>query len=92
MTLLDLIEIAGSLLILSAFAAAQKGALDLRSRAYLGLNVVGSAALAVVALWHQSWGFLLLEATWAVVSAISLVAVLRRSPGKASTERAAGLG
>jgi hypothetical protein len=83
MTLLDLVEIVGSLLILAAFAAAQKGLLDLRSRAYLGLNVVGSAALAIVALLHQSWGFLMLEATWAVVSAISLTAVLRRAQQRA---------
>jgi hypothetical protein len=72
MTTLDLIEIGGSLLILTAFAAAQTRLLDVRSFTYLGLNVVGSAVLAVVALLHASWGFLLLEGSWAIVSAISL--------------------
>lgn len=78
MTLIDFVEIGGSLLILSAFAAAQLGRLDLRSVPYLTLNLAGSAVLAVIALGHRSWGFLLLEGTWAIVSAISLVGVLRR--------------
>lgn len=88
MNLIDLIEIGGSLLILSAFAGAQLGRLDGRSLAYLILNLAGSAVLAVIALSHRSWGFLLLEGTWAVVSAISLASVLRRRatappPGRA---------
>lgn len=78
MTIADIIEIVGSLLILSAFAAAQKQLLDIRSPAYLGLNIAGSAVLAVIALLDRSWGFLLLEGTWAIVSTISLVAVLRQ--------------
>jgi hypothetical protein len=78
MTLIDLIEIGGSLLILSAFAGAQMGRLDGRSLPYLLPNLAGSAVLAAIALGHRSWGFLLLEGTWAVVSAISLVSVLRR--------------
>lgn len=78
MHLIDLIEIGGSLLILSAFAGAQMGRLDGRSLPYLLLNLAGSAILAVIALADRSWGFLLLEGTWAVVSAISLVSVLRR--------------
>ncbi|MEV6965344.1 hypothetical protein AB0M47_09530 [Hamadaea sp. NPDC051192] len=77
MTLLDFIEIAGSLMILAAFAAAQLGRLDLRSRTYLILNLAGSAVLAVIALDQRSWGFLLLEGTWAIVSGLSL---LRGSP------------
>ncbi|MBA3488523.1 MAG: hypothetical protein H0T78_03100 [Longispora sp.] len=80
MTIVDFIEIAGSLLILSAFAAAQKRLLDVQSVTYLSLNIVGAAILAVIAFMHHSWGFLLLEGTWAVVSTVSLIAVLRRGP------------
>lgn len=77
------VQVAGSLLILAAFAAAQRGWLDQRSRLYLVLNLVGSAVLAVDALRGEQWGFLLLEGVWAIVSAISLIAVLRgRAPGR----------
>jgi hypothetical protein len=72
MTLVDIIEIAGSLLILAAFAGAQLGRLDAQSVRYLVPNLVGSAILAVIALMQLSWGFLLLEGTWAIVSALSL--------------------
>ncbi|MDG4786186.1 hypothetical protein O7626_09635 [Micromonospora sp. WMMD1102] len=78
MTAVDIIEIVGSLLILSAFAAAQTRRLSPHSVRYLLLNIVGSTVLAVIALLHQSWGFLLLEASWAVISAVSLARLLRR--------------
>lgn len=45
------------LLVLTVFAAAQLGALSTESRAYLALNVVGAAVLAVVAAYEQQWGF-----------------------------------
>ena len=76
MTLIDLVEIAGSLLILAAFAASQLRRLDPHSAAYLILNIAGAAILAVIAAAHQSWGFLLLEGTWAIVSTVSLITVL----------------
>ncbi|GIG91505.1 CBU_0592 family membrane protein [Plantactinospora endophytica] len=79
MTLVDVIEIVGSLLILSAFAAAQSRRLSPHSYRYLALNIVGSTVLAVIALLHQSWGFLLLEASWAVISTVSLVRLLGRN-------------
>jgi hypothetical protein len=70
--MLQLVQILGSLLVLAAFIAAQRGTITTTSRLYLTLNVVGSAILAVLALHEQQWGFLLLEATWAAVSATSL--------------------
>jgi hypothetical protein len=80
MTLLDVAEIGGSLLILSAFAASQAGRWSPHSVAYLVLNLAGSAVLAVIALTQQSWGFLLLEGTWALVSAYALFFGRRRVP------------
>lgn len=72
------IQVVGSLLVLAGFALAQWGVLELKSRRYLLLNTIGSAILAVDAVFEQQWGFLLLEGVWAVVSAVSLIAVSRR--------------
>jgi len=69
----QVVQVAGALLILAAFAAAQFGKLDVESRVYLWLNLVGSLILAALALHEEQWGFLLLEGVWAIVSAYSLV-------------------
>lgn len=74
----QLIQVLGSLLVLAAFAAAQTGALSQRSRLYLTLNLVGSAVLATLAAHERQFGFLLLEASWALVSAWSLTVRVRR--------------
>ena len=77
----QLIQIVGALLILSAFAAAQFGAMDPHSRVYLVLNLVGSAILAGLAWDQRQWGFLLLEVVWAIVSFWGLVQLHRgRTP------------
>jgi hypothetical protein len=73
----QLVQIAGALAILVAFVAAQLGAFDVRSPAYLSLNFLGALVLAIVA-WHErQWGFLLLEGVWTLVSAWGLVALAR---------------
>ncbi|MGX7671717.1 CBU_0592 family membrane protein [Plantactinospora sp. DSM 117369] len=88
MTAVDVIEIVGSLLILSAFAAAQTRRLSPHSARYLLLNVAGSTVLAVIALLHRSWGFLLLEASWAIISAVSLARLPARDrPGGQPADR-----
>jgi hypothetical protein len=77
----QLVQIAGSLLILTGFAAAQAGRLSIDSYRYLVLNFVGSAILAVLAWIDQQWGFLLLEGVWAIVSLWSLFQLMRgRAP------------
>jgi hypothetical protein len=73
----QLVQVFGSLLILIAFAAAQRGALSATSRSYLVLNLVGSTILAILAAHERQWGFLLLEFCWAVVSGWALVQDLR---------------
>lgn len=80
------IQIVGSLLVLTGFALAQWGLLNPKSKRYLVLNIVGSAILAVDAFVHEQWGFLLLEGVWAIVSLISVIAVLRGPRARAGID------
>ena len=70
----QLVQILGALLILAGFVAGQVGLLRVDSRPYLWLNLAGSLILTVDAWRGRQWGFVLLEAVWAVVSAWGLVA------------------
>jgi hypothetical protein len=76
----QVVQVAGALMILAAFAALQLGRISAVSRGYLVLNLVGSVILAVLALHEEQWGFVLLETVWAIVSAWSLIQVLRGRP------------
>lgn len=73
----QVVQVAGALLILAAFAGAQLERMRPDAPVYLGLNLVGSLTLGVLAVVEVQWGFLLLESVWAAISAWGLVATLR---------------
>jgi hypothetical protein len=67
------VQVAGSLLILVPFVLVELERRRPEALGHIWLNLVGSTILALDA-WHgHQWGFLLLEATWAAVSLLSLV-------------------
>ena len=78
MQLSQAVQIAGALLILAAFAAAQARVVNVRAWPYLWLNLVGAAALATSAGYERQWGFLLLNSVWSLVAAVGIAARLAR--------------
>lgn len=66
----------GALLILIPFAASQLNRLSTASVAYQSMNLVGSAALTLVAVAERQYGFILLEGVWAAMSLVGLRRVL----------------
>jgi hypothetical protein len=80
----QIVQIVGAILILVAFMAAQFGWTSPQSLWYLVLNLVGSVVLTWLA-WHErQYGFLLLEAVWALVSAWGLIQLHRGRPPAAA--------
>ena len=78
-SVIDLVlEVAGAILILVAFALAQFRGLDRHGFLYLVLNLVGAALLAGSAATHRQWGFLLLQGVWALVAFWELLGLVRR--------------
>jgi hypothetical protein len=76
----EVLQVVGAMLILTAFAAIQRGTLRPDARSYLVLNLVGGVVLTWVAIEERDWGFLLLEFFWSLVSGWSLIQVLRGRP------------
>lgn len=74
----QLLEVAGAIMILAAYALAQFRGLDRHGYPYLLLNLAGGAILAVLAARGEQWGFLLLQAVWAIVALWGIIGLWRR--------------
>jgi NADH:ubiquinone oxidoreductase subunit 6 (subunit J) len=74
----QVISLIGAVLILSAFAAAQMRKLKHESVAYQALNFAGGVCLCIAAVAALQYGFILLEGSWAILSAHGLWRVIRQ--------------
>lgn len=78
----QILSLAGALLILGAYVANQRGWLGPRDVSYNLMNLVGALFLLWVAVVDWRWGFILLEAVWALVSIPPLLLRARTSPAE----------
>lgn len=76
--MIQIVSIVGALLILLPFGGSQLGRMSTESLAYQVMNLVGAALLTTVAIIESQYGFILLEGTWTVMSAIGLWKVSSR--------------
>ena len=74
----QLIQTAGSVMILLAFIGVQTGRLQPTWRSYLVLNFIGSSVLTATGIIAAQWGFVLLEGVWALVSLGALLGFTSR--------------
>jgi hypothetical protein len=75
--MLQTISVVGALFVLLPFAAMQVGKLSPTSMTFQVMNLVGAAGLTVVAILERQYGFILLEGTWSLASAVGLIRLLR---------------
>lgn len=75
--LVQWISVLGAILILTAYIFLQRGSLRREDPSFNWLNLLGSLLLTVVAVVDMRWGFIFLEATWAL---LSLGGLLRARP------------
>jgi len=79
--LYQLIALIGAAAVLWAYLGLQRGWMRPDDRSYHILNFTGASLLACVAIVDQRWGFILLEAVWAIAA---VPGILRRRPAGAN--------
>jgi hypothetical protein len=72
----EILQWAAAIVVLVAFGLSQWGVWSVASYRYLLFNFFGGAGLAAAAVLSHQWGFVVLEAVWALVAARSIIARL----------------
>jgi fluoride ion exporter CrcB/FEX len=67
--LIQTVSVFGALMVLIAYAMIQSGTWRELDPGYLGLNILGSLLLGIVAILEKQIGFVLLEFAWAGLGA-----------------------
>jgi hypothetical protein len=75
--MLQIISVLGALAILGAYIANQFHLIGPSNMSYSIMNFIGSTVLTVIAVIEVQWGFILLEAVWAMVSLWGIITLLR---------------
>lgn len=75
--LLQILSVVGALMVLGAYAMIQNGIWRELDAGYLGLNIVGSLLLGVVAIADERVGFILLEFAWAGLGVVGVVRAMK---------------
>ena len=78
---MQVISIAGALMVLTAYAAHQLRRMHSQTYLYQLLNLCGGALLCWAAFSTRQAGLILMEGAWTVISAYGLVQVIRRNAG-----------
>ena len=81
--LMQVISIAGALVVLAAYAGNQLDRLPNHSYAYLLMNLAGGTALTAAAIATGQVGLIIMEGAWAVISLAGLVKAQRRKGSEA---------
>jgi len=66
--LLQIVSAAGAFMILAAYFGLHTKRFTRQSFSYLLLNFIGSLMLLVVAVFMRQFGFILLEASWVIIT------------------------
>jgi hypothetical protein len=74
----EVLQWIGAVAVLAGFALSQWGIWSVVSYRYLTSNFFGGAGLSASAVISHQWGFVLLEAVWALVAARGIAVRLTR--------------
>ncbi|HSE40944.1 MAG TPA: hypothetical protein VLH08_09285 [Acidobacteriota bacterium] len=73
------ISIIAAIMILAAYGGQQTGKLSSTGLPYLLMNLAGAIILGLIAWRARQLGLTIVEVSWAIISLVSLIRLLRRN-------------